>query len=354
MMQAAFFTGKEKLDVRDTPKPVLPKGGMIVRVAYAAICGTDLKTLKQSDVKMEDGKQRFMELPRIIGHEFSGTVELSDPDIKDFSKGDRVVIFPTISCGKCYYCKIGRNEMCDKKHVVGYDCDGGFAEYTSISSKIVAGGGIIKIPDYLPLDIAAIAEPFSCAINCFELTPIPHKGSVVIIGAGPLGAFLCENARLNGAGMIILLEKNEQQLKTARIAPADSFLLNQGDKSITEIKNITNGRGADVVVTACSAPSAQLQAINMVAKCGKVNLFGGLPRDKSILSIDTNMIHYKECMVTGTHGSCPEQAKKALAYFKDTIDMEKYISKKYPLFEINNAFENAMGSNRMKILIEME
>jgi len=351
-MLAAYFTGKEYLELKEVDKPICPKNGFIVKVHACAICGTDLKVLKNSDVKIKKGKKRSMKLPRIIGHEISGIIEQVGSNVSDYNVGDRVVVLPTVPCNNCYYCQKGYFEMCDNIKVVGYDYDGGFADFIKIDKKIIDGGCILRVPETVNLDEASLTEPLSCAINCFELTPVKKGDTVVVFGGGPLGSFITELAKNKGAKKVVLLEVSARQLDLAKVCPADIFLLNKGEETNEKIFELTEGRGADLVITACPAPAAQIQALEIIAKRGSINFFGGLPRENSIIKIDTNLIHYKECKVVGTHGSTPAQAKEALKMIQNQIDIKKYITSRYKLKNINEAFRASFDRGQLKILIK--
>ena len=326
-------------------------GGLVMRVEYCAICGTDLKVLNQQDVKIEGGKQRHMKLPIVTGHEISATVAAVGEGVSGFKPGDRVVVFASVQCGKCHYCEQGYFEMCDNLSVVGYDFDGGFAQYMQAPPHAVEAGCVLHVPEGVSMESAALAEPMACALNGLELSPIRKGGSLVVIGGGPIGNIMIDMARLAGAEKTIILEKSAEQLELVSGGPADHYILND-ENANDKVLEVTGGYGADVVITACPAPAAQKQALEIVAKRGYVNFFGGLPRTNSVIDIDTNIIHYKELSVVGTHGSCARHAKEALELMKSDLDVSKYISAAYPLDEINEAVKSAISGRRLKILIK--
>ncbi len=351
-MLAAQFNGNPEFFVKDIPAPRCEEGGILVKVDSCAICGTDLKVLRQQDVKIEGKKQRSMKLPIITGHELSGTVVQTGEKIKDISVGDRVVVFASIPCGHCHYCGLGYYEMCLNLSVVAYDFDGGFAQYMAVPKHVVDMDCVLKIPEDVSLENASLAEPMSCAINGLELSPPRKGGSMVVIGGGPIGNFLIEIGKIYGVKTAIMLEKMPEQLKlVSALGTSDHYLLNDGEAN-EKIYDLTEGLGADLVVTACSVPVVQRQAIDLVAKRGYVNFFGGLPRSNSVVELDTNLIHYKECAVVGTHGSCARHARSALELMRREIDASRYISDRVPLEKINEAFASAYRGNRLKIIIK--
>ncbi|MBN1427081.1 MAG: alcohol dehydrogenase catalytic domain-containing protein [Anaerolineae bacterium] len=352
-MLAAFFVGKSKFELRHTESPACPEGGLVVEVNACAICGTDLKIIKGADQKMEGREARSMELPRIIGHEISGTVIEVGRELQGFTVGENVVVAPSVPCMQCALCQRGYHEMCDHLRVIGYDCDGGFAEQLALDSRVVNGQCVLKVGEVDSLDLFALSEPLSCAINCYDLSPVRRGDTVVVLGAGPLGCFLVELAKLHGAGATIITDISAEQARLAEISNPDWAINDSGESLIQRVLEITEGYGADLVITACPSPSAQQDAIYLAAKRGSVNFFGGLPRDRSIVPIDTNLIHYRELNIRGTHGSRPEQVERANSLIKSgRFGMEKYITHRFPLNEINHAFEQAQSGNRLKILVK--
>jgi len=351
-MLAAQFTGEDRLHLQDIPLPGCPDDGLLLRVTACAICGTDLKTLRRADVKLEGGKLRSMSLPRVLGHEFAGVILEKGAAVSAWALGEHVVVAPTVPCGTCHYCRRGAAEMCEQLQVFGYDWDGGFAEVVRVEGKVLKAGCVIPIPDGLEDRQAALAEPISCALNCLELSPVTPGDTVAIMGAGPLGVILTNLARLHGAGTVILAELSEEQLASARVSQAD-HLIHTGSADLQEaVEAITGGRGVDLLIIACSAPAAQEGALRLIAKRGKINLFAGLPRDNSTVSWDTNIIHYTECSVTGTHGSRPEHVRAALALLATgALDAAALISRTYPLREINEALDHSRGAGRLKVVI---
>ena len=308
--------------------------------------------MKCQDVKIEKGKAVSMELPRITGHELSGIVEEADDNAGSFQLGDRVVVGPTVPCLTCAMCKIGYHEMCLNIKVIGYHCDGGFAGLIKVEPDIIAAGCVLKVPENVSLEAAALTEPLSCAVNCLELSPVTKGAMVLIMGAGPLGLIIADLASYQGAKEVILADISKAQLKKSTVSNA-SATIDLSEQDIEEkIDDLTDGLGMDLVICACSAPEAQQLSLKLVAKRGTVNFFGGLPRDSSVVPLDTNLIHYKECIVTGTHGSAPRHVARALELqAAGAMDLSKYIEKIFPLAQINQALELARGQGRLKIVI---
>ena len=352
-MKAAQFIGKPMFEIGSVDTPKCPPGGLLVRVEAVAICGTDLKVLSCQDVKIEKGGQSSMTLPRITGHELSGVIAEVGDGAGGFEVGRPVVVAATIPCLKCPICERGHHEMCLDLAVIGYHRDGGFAEMIRVDPDVIAADCVVGIPDNVSFDAAALTEPLSCAVNCLELSPVAEGSTVLVLGAGPLGAIIANLARSRRAGRVILADVFAEQLdKAAHIVDLDAVIDLSQDDLGEGIDEITGGLGADLVVCACSAPPAQLAALDVVARRGAVNFFGGLPRDNSVVQMDTNLIHYKEIAVIGTHGSAPRHVRQAVQLqAAGDIDLGKYVDRTLPLDEINDGVKAAKGHGRMKIVI---
>ncbi len=351
-MIAAVYNGNRVLELREVPHPVVEPGGLIIAVQACGICATDLKIVEQEEVKMKRSHLRQISLPRIIGHEIVGEIVEVGREAIGYRIGDRVAIAPSIPCGRCYYCHRSHFEMCDDLLVVGYDIDGGFAEFMSVPSQALEMGCANIVPSDMSFEEAVLTEPLSCVINAFELTPVEEGDSVVVIGAGPMGCLHVEVARLRGASKIILVDRIAQRLQMARMSNADIYVLAREESLEERILRETEGRGADVVFVAASSKAAQEQALALVGKHSRVNLFAGLPRGEGLVCLDTNLIHYKECLLTGTHGSTPRQNLQALELLADEGGrLKKYVTHAFSLNRINEAFAEMRRYAGMKTVI---
>ena len=178
-----------------------------------------------------------------------------------------------------------------------------FAEYVKVPSIAVNSGNIIKLDNNADLLNSSIAEPLSCVINGHKYLNVGLGDSVLIIGAGPIGAMHAALSKAKGATKIILADIEKDRLELASQCGANYIINSSKENLIKSVNKITNGKGVDVAITACSAPIAQNQAIECTKKCGKVSFFAGLPKGSSINEINTNRAHYKEISIIGAFGS---------------------------------------------------
>jgi len=344
-MKAALLKGIEDLVYGDFPTPEPKAGELLLRVKACAICGTDIKIYHHG--------HKLIRFPRITGHELSGEIVAVGAGVNGFAAGDRVQVAAAIPCGECYYCLRGIQSMCDRLVAVGYHYDGGFAEYTLIPERLLRNGCVNKMPDHLSFEEAALAEPLACVLNGQEISGVSFGETMLVIGAGPIGCLHCQAARIKGSRRVILADIDDNRLKMARFTGADRFVNPAKENLAAVIKSENGGRLADQVMVAAGSGQAQIQALQLTSKRGTVNFFGGLPKTQPTVNLDTNLIHYGEFKVVGTHGSAPRHNQQALAVLSsDAIDGRKYISAEYPLAEIKQALQAAESSQGLKIIVK--
>ncbi|MCM8759261.1 MAG: zinc-dependent dehydrogenase [Candidatus Omnitrophica bacterium] len=343
MAKAAVLKDIERLEIEDRIIPSPGDHEILIRIKSCAICGTDIKVYHHG--------HKHIVFPRVTGHELSGIVEKIGKDVVGYKEGDRVAVAPAIPCGSCYYCRKGWQSMCDNLKAIGYHFDGGFAEYMIVPETAVKNGCVNKIPEGVSFDHAAIAEPLACVINGQQLSKVEMGDTVLILGAGPIGCLHAELAKNIGASKVILTDIVQQRLEMASFTGA--ITINSKEINLKEfLADITNGRMADRVIVAVGVPEAQEQSLELVAKRGSVNFFGGLPKESPFAKLNTNILHYGESFITGTHGSTPLHNKMALEFIASgRFQIERYISKKIPLEELEKGLKEVEERKAMKIIV---
>jgi L-iditol 2-dehydrogenase len=342
-MKCAILKEIEKLEIEEKEIPEPKENEILIKVKSCAICGTDIKVFHHG--------HKHIVFPRITGHEVSGVVFKVGKNVKEYKEGDRVAVAPAIPCGKCYYCRKGQQTMCDNLEAIGYHYDGGFAEYMLVPEDAVLNGCVNKIPDNLSFELASIAEPLACVINGQILSKIETGDTVLILGAGPIGILHSLLAKINGAGKIILGDISEERIKEAEFTGV--YLVDMSKKDIyEEVKNITDGHMADRVIVAVGSKDAQELSLKLVAKRGSINFFGGLPKESPYIQFDSNLLHYGEFFVIGTHGSTPLHNKIAIELLSSgRINAEKLITHKLPIEKIKEGLEIVENKKGLKVLI---
>jgi L-iditol 2-dehydrogenase len=347
-MDAAFLTTPETLEIREIPDPAVPAGGLVLQVKACGICGSDLRRWREGPPPGADGV--------IPGHEAAGVVVAVDERCSRFQVGDRLAIAPDVHCGKCYYCRRERYNLCDNLRFIGITpgYPGGFAEKMALTSEIFEKGIVHEMPEGLSFAHAAVSEP-SCSVLATHDKAGTQTGEVVVvIGAGPTGCLHIAVAKSRGAKVVVIQRSKIRQELAKRFDP-DLVIDATGDDVVARVKEFTEGLGADIVICANPVAETQRQAVEMVRKGGKVLLFGGLPKANPMTTMDGNKIHYGEVEVVGAFSYHPRVHREALDLLADgTLPAEKIITHRFPLDDINQAYRTAAAGDALKVLIAFE
>lgn len=323
--------------LKDVDKPNIKEDEVMLKVSSCAICGSDLKIAKF-------GNKRITE-DRTIGHEISGTIESVGSKVFGFEVGDQVSVGADLPCHECNYCKQGKVNLCEINYAIGYQFNGGFAEYIVLNKHVLESGPIKKFHNISP-DEACLSEPLACAINgikkslgCYSDEKI---NNVLIFGGGPMGLLLAEYLSYLNVKDIVIAETN--------ISRVDFIKSNTNFKSFHPDE--LNDETFNLIFTACPVLETHRLAIKHSSVGGVVNFFGGLPADSGSLNLMSNDIHYKEMVLTGSHGSTPATHKEALELIdSERINLKYLITHIYPLEELNEAFKVASSGEGQKVII---
>lgn len=303
-MKAAVLEGNEKLVLRNLPVPVCGDEEVVVRLEACGICRTDMKCFFTG--------QRDLRFPRILGHEISGTIFAVGSKVAGLTPGSRVQVSPGLGCGSCYFCRQKLDNMCDRLEIMGFNYDGGFAQYLRIPFRGVKNGVLHEIPAGLSFAEASMTEPLACCINMQESLGITGGETVLIVGAGRLGILNAKLAYLRGAEKVILLEENKGRRALAAQHGIHYCLDGAGPGVLGEILSITGGRGVDVSIPCCPGPAAVNTSLRATAKGGRFGFFSGLLHEEG-LAVDFNLIHYKEITASGAYGCSLRHNREALS-----------------------------------------
>ncbi len=344
-MKAAEFIESFKLAVKEFEKPVPSDGEILIKVNSCALCGSDIRIFKG---------EKSIDVP-ITGHEISGVIEELGANVKDYSIGDPVVVETVIGCGSCSACKEGRENLClNNFTAIGYQYNGGFAEYIVIPKNGVKQGCVIKIPKTLDFDEATLIEPLSCVINGIENLNIKKGSSVVVFGAGLIGCLCVEYAKSLGASNVILVNKSVHRIELAKKigVNADEFIVSDDTDVVKEVMKITDNQGVSCTICAASVKEVQELALEITSVNGHVSYFAGISKDDPYNNINTNLIHYKELHIHGANASNLKQYHEALKVFSlGKIDGKKFITHRFSLEDINEAFETLQDREKMALKV---
>ncbi len=341
-MRAVVVRAPMQFDLEEVSIPAVPPGGMLVKVQACALCGSDLRTLRSG--------HRRVTFPWIIGHELCGTVfEVGKNYSGPWKKGEIIAVGPVAYCGRCDFCLTGRYELCTDYREIAQEWPGGFADFIAIPEECVRLGTIQRVPKGLDPAFAAITEPISSCIHAHEKCRIDLGDTIVIIGAGPVGCIHMMLARLRGADKIFLVDTNQDRLHLSEAFEPDELLDATKIDLIDEVKKLTNGMGADVVITATPAPIAVVQAVEIAKKGGRILIFGGLPINDSKPPVDINTVHYKGLFLIGITTFAPRHQILAIRLVNSKrLQIDKLITHRFPLSEFKQGALLALEGKVLK------
>lgn len=343
-MKALVLKSPNEFGTEQVPDPELGEGEILLRVKSCAICGTDIRIL-------EGKKTRGVRYPSIIGHEIAGVIEDTQGFVGNLTKGTRVCIAPVIPCHSCRYCLEGRENACQNRVAIGYEFDGGFAEFLRVPAEAVKSGHVAVLPESMSFEEGSLIEPLSCCLNGIRKSNVGLADTCLIVGAGPIGLMHIQLARAAGAAQIIVSEPNPVRRNTALHFGADRVVDPTKEDLSAIVKEATDGLGVDSLILAIGVPAVVNSLLKLIRKGGSLNLFAGFP-DTGSCTIEANVIHYNEITVTGTSASTRLdylQARDLVARGK--VNVKDLVSHRYNLENFREAYEIAKAGKGIKIII---
>lgn len=339
-MKAAFLTAPGTFEIRELPTPIPTEGEVLVKLKACGIC-----TLEQ---RLYTGAMK-MPLPIIPGHEASGEiVAVGSAVVGDFRVGGRAALDLVLRCGECYYCRIGKSNLCANRFKKGQRVLGGFAEYIAVRPSQVH-----PLPDSLSYQEAAFAEPLACCIHSLKRLKLAMTEDLLIVGAGAMGMLHLLVAQCMGLRTTVS-DPDPERRATAAALGADFVV----DPSVTDLpkfaKEITGGLGYSSCVVTSPAPVAFSSAVESLAKAARLNIYTAY-EDKMSIPVDANAIHRQELLITGTEGRLEEdflQAVRLLAFGK--VDVKPLVSAVTSFSTIDEGFKTALSKHAYRVLLEHE
>ena len=343
-MKSLKLYGPNDICLVESEIPRIAPDELLLKTDAAAICGTDIR-MWQNGYKGVDKDH-----PMTLGHEFSGTIVEVGSDVSFYKEGMQVAMQPNIGCGICDRCVDGKFHLCDSYRAFGINMDGAFAEYVRIPGDAVARGNLMLLPAGVSPAEAAVTEPLSCAYNGFSKCFVKPGEYALVVGAGPIGIMHVQLLHMAGATVLLNDISKERLEACKKLFPYIQTY--HGDDLARFVKEKTHGRGLDIAITACPVPSVQAAMLPLMNYGGRVNFFGGIPESKQPVSINTNLVHYKELYLTGSTRSSIAQFRKTLEFVaQGLIDVKSIITHQYALNEILIGFENAKKTLGIKHVI---
>lgn len=280
------------------PTPECGPDDIIIKTEACGICAGDLKCSHGAAMFWGDDVQpSWVKPPFIPGHEFYGKIVAMGENVKGYELGDRITADQIVPCGECKFCKSGRYWMCQPHDIFGFMSytNGGMAEYVKYPKTSV----ISKVPVDMPLEEAALIEPYGCSKHAVDRANISNEDVVVISGAGTLGLGMITYARMKNPKLLIVLDMQQNRLDKAKEFGAD-LVFNPGECDIDkEIKALTDGYGCDIYIEATGNPASVVQGLTIIRKLGTFVEFSVFGKETTV---DWSIIgDRKELDVLGSH-----------------------------------------------------
>ncbi len=343
-MLAVRFYKPGELKAEHVPVPEPDPGELIVKNHVALTCGTDVKMFRRG--------HPLARPPQIMGHEFAGTVSAVGTGVENFHVGMKVVAANSAPCNKCFYCSIHQPNLCEHldESIVGFTWPGSYAEYVKIPERIVRQN-TFQVPDGVPLESIASLEPLACVVHGWDLVGNILSGTALIIGGGPIGLLHAQLARLNGASQVVLCDVVPQRLREADKIGVNVTINSASENLVDRVLNLTDGRGADIVVEAVGRRETWESTISLARKGGTVLLFGGCPSG-TMVSLNAEKIHYGELHVQGAFHHTPAAVERAFRLIvSGQISITPLISHEMPLERAEEALQLMGEGKALKIAL---
>lgn len=339
-MLAAMFYGPMDVRLEQRPIPQPGPGEVLLQVATATTCGTDVKTYRRGHPLL------FRQTPAGFGHEVSGVIAKVGMEVTQWHEDDAVVVANSAPCFQCFYCERGQHSLCEDLLFL----NGAYAEYLLVPQRIVRHN-LYKLAPHTSFRAAALTEPLACALHGIEASNIQGGDSVAILGAGPLGLLLAALAKLRGA-RVIVTGRGAERLAVARQFGVDVVLDVSGmsfEEQREMVRQQTEGqRGADVVIEAIGTPETWSLAASISHRGGLVNFFGGCSAGTQV-TLETHPLHYGELTMKGVFHHTPTYFARALELISDhSIDVEALITASFPLASTLEVFERLLRKQGIK------
>lgn len=307
-MKAAVVTSRGNVEVTSVPDPVPAPREVVIGVASCGICGTDLHILAGEFAPT---------LPVVPGHEFAGEVVAVGTDVTELAVGDRVGADPNLYCGECYYCRRGRDNLCERFAAIGVTQAGAAAEFT-----VAPVANCVKLPEHVRPEDAALIEPLSCVVHAFDVLRRPIGDHYLVYGSGTMGLMVLQVAKAVGAASVDVVDINPERLQTARQLGCTN--------AVSTADEIDRPRGWDVVIDCTGAVAAIEDGLQRVGKGGTFLQFG-VSAEQAVASWSPYKVFNQEISILGSMAVLHSYERAAELFATGLIDPNVFISHRHPL-----------------------
>ena len=337
-MKAVCLTGTKQVELIEQPVPEPGPGEVVIAVERRGICG--------SDIHAYHGRHPFVHPPVVLGHEFAGRIARVGSGVEGFSEGERVTVEPSLVCGECHNCSIGRYNICDNLQVIGCQTDGGFADYVAVPAAKT-----IPMPDNITMAQGAMVEPLAVAYHALRVAEFEPGMRVVVLGAGTIGLCTLLALREQGADRIVVTDVLDQKLERASDLGADLVLRGDAEDAVEKARTFF-GRRADVVFDCVTNKTSIAQAVALAEKGGRV-IVEGVPGGE--VPVPLHLVQDREIELRGALMYLREDYKAAIdAISGGRADVDALITDQFPLDRVAEAFERIDEAPAEVVKVQIE
>jgi 2-desacetyl-2-hydroxyethyl bacteriochlorophyllide A dehydrogenase len=315
---------------------------VLIQVKAAGLCGTDLHVYDWPENIVREYKPK---LPLVMGHEFAGVIVQAGPEVKNVKVGDRVTAMPILYCEDCYFCRDGKENICDNRPILGIGAQGAFAQYISVRSN-----NVYRLDDQVSFELGAMSELTCVGLHAIDRARLTGGDAVAVVGAGPLGLMMTILAKHFGATRLFTtgLEADRGRLEIVRKIGAIPIMVDKEDPKKT-ILELTNGLGTDVVFETAGTGAGVAQCLNIVRKGGRIGILG---QGHESTEIQTATLSFREIELIGTRAYTPKDWKRvSAALLKVEEDLSRMITHRLPLSMAEEGIQLMKSREGLKIIL---
>ncbi|MBB5918628.1 2-desacetyl-2-hydroxyethyl bacteriochlorophyllide A dehydrogenase [Nocardia transvalensis] len=328
-MRALVIEEPGKYSVTTLPDPAPGPGEVVVRVGAVGICGTDLHIVA--------GEFPPTSYPIVPGHEFAGEVVELGAEAPGVRVGDTVAVDPSLFCGRCHYCAIGRGNLCENWGAIGDTVDGAMAEYVKVPVE-----NCHRLPGHVPATHGALVEPLSCAVHGFDVLPRQLASHYLIYGAGTMGLLMLQLAIAAGAASVSVVDVNAARLEVARTLGADA--------AVTDADELDRPEGWEIVIDCTGAIPAIEDGLSRVRRGGTFQQFG-VAAAAARASVSPFRVYNDEITIVGSMAVLHSFGRAVDLLGEGVIDADTMITHDFPLGEFDEALDTFRSGAGRKIQI---
>jgi L-iditol 2-dehydrogenase len=338
-LRIAVYYGINDIRVEEMPVPDIGPGELLVRVEASGICGSDVVEW-----------YRRLKTGQVQGHEIAGQIVAVGQGVSRYQEGDRVFVYHHVPCNTCHRCLNGHHTTCETFHATGFH-PGGFAEFVRVPA-INVERGIYLLPEHVLYEEGTFVEPLACAVRGMRLAHMQAGKSVLVLGSGIVGLLHVQLARALAASRVVATDVSDYRLDAARRFGAD-LVWHAREYAPERLRDVNDGRLADLVVTTTGALPALQQALQSVEPGGTI-LFFALTGPDDRLPISVNDLLLKEITFTGSYSGSPQDARVALELIRNrSVRVAEMITHRLSLAEIQLGYQLvAQARDSIKVIIE--